>query len=151
MRAVILAAGQGQRLADPPGAAQCLRKWAEPRSFGTSSRPWRRSAVGSDNVVIVVGGVGQDQIRESVGTMVHDDVLVMNSDLFFHPALVSRLLAHKGNALLYDSGCGEEEQMKVRVTDGHLVEISKALPSDLVCGENVGMLNQQRDPLGGSP
>lgn len=123
------------------------------------------AAVGIDDVVMVVG-FGQDQIRESVGTMVryvvndrfaetnsmysfllarsllHDDVLVMNSDLFFHPALVARLLDQGGDALLYDSGSGdEEEQMKVRVAHGRLVEMSKALPSDQVCGENVGMLH----------
>jgi len=52
-------------------------------------------------------------------------VLVMNSDLFFHPALVARLLDQGGDALLYDSGSGdEEEQMKVRVSQGRLVEMS---------------------------
>jgi choline kinase len=75
-------------------------------------------------------------------SLVREDVLVMNSDLFFHPALVARLLDQGGDALLYDSGSGdEEEQMKVRVSDGRLVEMSKALPSDQVCGENVGMLH----------
>ena len=163
MQAVILAAGQGQRLADPRGRPKCLRK--------VGGAPLVRhqldalAAVGIDDVVIVVG-FGQDQIRESVGTMVryvvndrfaetnsmysfllarslvHDDVLVMNSDLFFHPALVARLLDRAGDALLYDSGSGdEEEHMKVRVRHGRLVEMSKTLPSDLVCGENVGMLH----------
>ena len=162
MQAVILAAGQGQRLADPRGRPKCLRQ--------VGGAPLVRhqldalAAVGIDDVVIVVG-FGQDQIRESVGTMVryvvndrfaetnsmysfllarslvHDDVLVMNSDLFFHPALVARLLDQGGDALLYDSGSGdEEEHMKVRVTHGRLVEMSKTLPSDQVCGENVGIL-----------
>ena len=163
MQAVILAAGQGRRLADPHGRPKCLRE--------VGGTPLLRhqldalAAVGIDDVVIVVG-FGQDQIRESVGTMVRyvvndrfaetnsmysfllarsliqDDVLVMNSDLFFHPALVARLLDQGGDALLYDSGSGdEEEQMKVRVSQGRLVEMSKVLPSDLVCGENVGMLH----------
>ena len=162
MQAVILAAGQGQRLADPRGRPKCLRQ--------VGGAPLVRhqldalAAVGIDDVVIVVG-FGQDQIRESVGTMVryvvndrfaetnsmysfllarsvvHDDVLVMNSDLFFHPALVARLIDQGGDALLYDSGSGdEEEHMKVRVTHGRLVEMSKTLPSDQVCGENVGIL-----------
>jgi len=162
VQAVILAAGQGQRLADPRGRPKCLRQ--------VGGAPLVRhqldalAAVGIDDVVIVVG-FGQDQIRESVGTMVryvvndrfaetnsmysfllarsvvHDDVLVMNSDLFFHPALVARLLGQGGDALLYDSGSGdEEEHMKVRVTHGRLVEMSKTLPSDQVCGENVGIL-----------
>jgi L-glutamine-phosphate cytidylyltransferase len=163
MQAVILAAGQGRRLADPHGRPKCLRE--------VGGSPLLRhqldalAAVGIDDVVIVVG-FGQDQIRESVGTMVRyvvndrfaetnsmysfllarslvrEDVLVMNSDLFFHPALVARLLDQDGDALLYDSGSGdEEEQMKVRVSRGRLIEMSKALPSDLVCGENVGMLH----------
>ena len=163
MQAVILAAGQGRRLADPHGRPKCLRE------VGGAPLVWHQlealAEVGIDDVVIVVG-FGQDQIRESVGTMVryvvndrfaetnsmysflltrsliHEDVLVMNSDLFFHPALVARLLDQSGDALLYDSGSGdEEEQMKVRVARGRLVEMSKALPSDLVCGENVGMLH----------
>jgi len=163
VQAVILAAGEGRRLADPHGRPKCLRE--------VGGAPLVRhqldalAEVGIDDVVIVVG-FGQDQIRESVGTMVRyvvndryaetnsmysfllarslvqDDVLVMNSDLFFHPALVARLLDHGGDALLYDSGSGdEEEQMKVRVSHGRLVEMSKALASDLVCGENVGMLH----------
>ena len=69
------------------------------------------------------------------------DVIVMNSDLYFHPALLVRLRELEGDALLYDSASGEEdEQMKVRVDHGRLVEMSKVMRSDRVCGENVGML-----------
>jgi len=122
------------------------------------------AAAGVNDVVIVVG-FGEDQIRESAGTavryvvndrfdetnsmysfllaqdMVHEDAIVMNSDLFFHPALLARLLEFDGDALLYDSSSGEEdEQMKVRVAGGRLVEMSKAMRRDRICGENVGIL-----------
>ncbi|MDX6359285.1 MAG: hypothetical protein QOH37_2339 [Nocardioidaceae bacterium] len=120
--------------------------------------------VGVRDVVIVVG-YEQQQVRDVVGRgaryvvndrfvqtnsmysfllahrAVDQDVIVMNSDLFFHPDLPARLCERQGNALLYDSRSGEDpEHMKVRVADGHLVEMSKVMPRARVSGENVGML-----------
>lgn len=162
VQAVILAAGQGQRLRDRRGRPKCLRTVG-----GVSLVEHQLMAlaqVGINDVVIVVG-FEQEQIRESVGPsaryvlnerfaetnsmysfllsldLIHDDVIVMNSDLYFHPALPAWLQGLQGDALLYDSGSGEEdEQMKVRVDHGRLVEMSKVMRSDRICGENVGML-----------
>ena len=162
MQAVILAAGQGQRLRDRRGRPKCLRK------VGGLSLVEHQllslAQVGITDVVIVVG-FEQEQIRDSVGTsaryvlndrfaetnsmysfllsldLVHDDVIVMNSDLYFHPALPAWLRGLQSDALLYDSASGEEdEQMKVRVDHGRLVEMSKVMRRDRICGENVGML-----------
>lgn len=162
MQAVILAAGQGCRLADPLGRPKCLRELG-----GVPLVHHQLAAlaeVGIDDIVIVVG-YRQDQIRTSVGTaarfvvndrycetnsmysfllaggLVHDDLIVMNADVFFHPELLGRLLARDGDALLYDSGSGDEdEEMKVHVVRGVLVEMSKVMRRDRANGENVGIL-----------
>jgi choline kinase len=56
------------------------------------------------------------------------------------------LLAADGDALLYDASTGDEdEQMKVHVRDGSLVEMSKTLPPERVSGENVGILRLSRE------
>ena len=75
-----------------------------------------------------------------------DDLLVMNSDIFCDPRMFQVLLAADGDALLYDASSGDEdEQMKVHVRDGALVEMSKALPPGRVSGENVGILRLSRE------
>ena len=75
------------------------------------------------------------------GQRVHDDVLVLNSDVFLHPALLAQLVEVGGDALLYDSTSGhEDEHMKVSISDGLLVEMSKEMPDEDVSGENVGVL-----------
>lgn len=162
MQAIILAAGQGQRLRDRHGRPKCLREVG-----GVPLVTHQLAAlaeVGIDDVVIVVG-YEQDQVRDAVGTAaryvvnerfsetnsmysfllasgeVQDDVIIMNADLFFHPALPGRLQEIEGDALLFDSNSGsDDEHMKVEVIDGLLVEMSKVMDLGGVCGENVGML-----------
>jgi choline kinase len=163
MQGVILAAGQGQRLRDPLGRPKCLQ-----RLGGVPLVHHQINALanaGVDDVVIVVG-YQQAQVRQSVGAAaryvvndrytetnsmysfllaadaVDEDVVVMNSDLFFHPELPARLLELDGDALLYDSTSGgEDEHMKVQVANGHLVEMSKVMDGTRVSGENLGMLH----------
>jgi choline kinase len=66
---------------------------------------------------------------------------VLNCDVFLHPALLARLVEADGDALLYDSTSGhEDEHMKVSVSGGRLVRMSKEMPEDQVNGENVGVL-----------
>ena len=115
--------------------------------------------------VVMVVGFEQDQVREAVGTaaryavnerfaetnslcsflrarpLIEDDLLVMNADVLVDPPLVTRLAEHGGDALLYDSGSGEDdEHMKVAVEAGRLVEMAKDLPADRTDGENLGLL-----------
>lgn len=119
---------------------------------------------GIDDLTIVVG-YEQEQVRRSVGPCaryvsncdyartnsmysfllarpaVCDDVVVLNSDLFFHPDLLGLLLEGGEDALLYDARSGDEdEQMKVRLDGDRLVEMSKSLPDEHVSGENLGIL-----------
>jgi choline kinase len=122
------------------------------------------NGAGVDDVSIVVG-YEHEQVRSAVGTgvryvvnpwfaetnsmysfllagpVIHDDVVVMNSDLFFDPSMIAGLLEDDGDALLYDSDSGrDDEEMKVEVVDGHLVEMAKDLRANRVSGENVGIL-----------
>jgi choline kinase len=70
-------------------------------------------------------------------------LLIMNSDVLFHPLLLQRLLADKReNVLLADfaSGMGEEE-MKIRIdTDYRITAISKLIDPVDAQAENLGVL-----------
>jgi L-glutamine-phosphate cytidylyltransferase len=162
MQAMILAAGRGQRLSDRRGRPKCMREVAGLPLVHHQLAAL--AAVGVTDVVIVVG-YQQEQIRRSVGdraryvvndrfaetnsmysfmlghSLGDDDVLVINSDVFCHPAMFASLCETNADALLYDTGSGHEhEHMKIRARHGHLVEMSKTMPAALVAGENVGML-----------
>jgi L-glutamine-phosphate cytidylyltransferase len=162
VQALILAAGQGQRLSDRRGRPKCMREVAGVPLVHHQLAAL--AAVGVTDVVIVVG-YEQEQIRRSVGDraryvvndrfaetnsmysfmlgqrLIDDDVLVMNADVFCHPAMFASLREADGDALLYDGGSGhEDEQMKVHVERGYLVGMSKSMPTALGTGENVGIL-----------
>ena len=168
MRAVILAAGLGRRLGDPWGRPKCM---CEIGGWPLIHHQMAALARAQIRDVVVVVGHAQEQIRASLGATaryvvndrfaetnsmysfllagerlceergVCDDVVVLNSDLLFHPALLDRLFRAHGTALLYDSTSGDEaEHMKVRVEAGRLLEMSKAMSQGLTHGENLGML-----------
>lgn len=166
MQALILAAGVGHRLADPLDRPKCLREVG-----GVPLLHHQLTALAALDVldVLVVVGHKQARVRDSVGSwarfvvneryaetnsmysfllgerVLDEDLLVMNSDIFCAPTMFELLLEAEGDALLYDSSSGDEdEQMKVHVRDGALVEMSKALPRGRVSGENVGILKLTR-------
>lgn len=167
MQALILAAGVGSRLADALGRPKCLREVGEVPLLHHQLAAL--SAVDVMDVLVVVG-YQQARIRDSVGSWARfitneryaetnsmysfllgeraldEDLLVMNSDVFCDPGLFQLLLSADGDALLYDSSSGDdEEQMKVETRDGILVEMSKTLPPSRVSGENVGILRLTRE------
>jgi L-glutamine-phosphate cytidylyltransferase len=169
MQAMILAAGQGRRLGDRRGRPKCLR--AVGGAPLVHHQLAHLAAAGVTDVVIVVG-FGRDQIHAAVGNavryvvnkrfaetnsmvsfllgqrLIDDDVLVVNGDVFCHPDMFATLAEFDGDALLYDSGsAGEEEEMKVRIDSGRLVEMSKTLRAEFVAGENVGMLRFSRETV----
>jgi len=159
---VILAAGVGMRLRDRRGRPKCLQQVG-----GVPLVHHQLAAladVGVTDVTVVVGH-GETQVRAALGDTVgyvvnplfsetnsmysfllagqrvRDDVIVLNCDVFLHPTLVGRLVETDGDALLYDSSSGhEDEHMKVSISDGRLVEMSKEMPEERVCGENLGVL-----------
>ena len=166
MQAIILAAGAGLRLCDRKQRPKCLRKIGGRPLVHHQLRALARAGI--DDLTIVVG-YQQEQVRRAVGRYaryvanrdyartnsmysflltrpaVYDDVVVLNSDLFFHPDLLDLLLDAGVDALLYDARSGDEdEQMKVRLDGDRLVEMSKSLPDDQVSGENLGMLYLSR-------
>lgn len=170
MQALILAAGSGTRMADYEGSKpKCL--------YEVGGRPLiahqldALSQAGIDSVVIVVG-YRANQVRGMVngqatyvhneeyaytnslysfvlgGNRIEDDVLVLNSDVLLPPALVEYMATTPGNAFAYDSGSGDEaEHMKVRLRDGHLLEMAKQLPPAHTHGENLGLIRFERQAL----
>jgi L-glutamine-phosphate cytidylyltransferase len=167
VQALILAAGEGSRLVDPLGRPKCLREVGD-----TPLVHHQLTALASADVldVVIVVGYAQARVKDSVGSWarfvtnerfvetnsmysfmlgaraLEDDVLVMNSDVYCDPRMFQLLLAADGDAILYDSSSGDEdEQMKVQVHDGALVQMSKTLPPDRVGGENVGILKLARE------
>ena len=80
-----------------------------------------------------------------------DGFVVLNCDVLFHPELLARLLtAPFDDGLLIDfvdkqnNQLGDEE-MKVKVRDGRVVDISKKMDPSEADGENVGMVKFSRD------
>lgn len=80
-----------------------------------------------------------------------DGFVVLNCDVLFHPELLTRLLsAPFADGLLMDfvdtqnNQLGDEE-MKVKVRDGLVVDISKKMDPADADGENVGMVKFSRD------
>jgi choline kinase len=122
-----------------------------------------------DDIAIVVG-YGADRVRRACGPdveYVHNEIfdktnslyslwltrhlllegfVVMNSDVLFHPQLLKDLLtARHEDALLiaYTSECrgplGDEE-MKVKVRGGRVIDISKQMDPAEADGENLGIV-----------
>ncbi|HYP28697.1 MAG TPA: phosphocholine cytidylyltransferase family protein [Blastocatellia bacterium] len=167
MRAIILAAGRGARLGGIAGDdPKCLVKVGGltlmERQIATLK------LLGLDRITAVVG-FGAARVRTVCGGSVDyvenesfdrtnslyslwltrrdlsDGFVVLNSDVLVHPRLVQDLLAspHE-NALLIDyrdertAEYGDEE-MKVRVRDGRIIDISKEIAPASADGENVGI------------
>jgi choline kinase len=162
VQAVILAAGVGMRLRDRRGRPKALQPVG-----GVPLVHHQLAALtdaGINDITVVIGHAEQqmraalgDSVRYVVnpvfaetnsmysfllaGQRVHDDLIVLNCDVFLHPTLLRRLVEADGDALLYDSTSGhEDEHMKVSISDGRLVEMSKEMPDQQVDGENVGVL-----------
>jgi choline kinase len=126
-------------------------------------------AAGVDDIAVVVG-CQADRVRHSCGRGVHfiensrfaqtnslyslwlarplllDGFVVMNCDVLLHPQLLADLVtARHANALLlaYQDDDGApmgDEEMKVKVRRGRVVDMSKTMPPDEADGENVGVV-----------
>jgi choline kinase len=77
--------------------------------------------------------------------LLHDGFVVMNCDVLFHPQMLEDLITSRHeDALLIayqddDEPLGDEE-MKVKVRRGRVVDMSKTLPPAEADGENVGIV-----------
>jgi choline kinase len=165
MRGIILAAGRGTRLNGTKGdMPKCLVTVGGETLLSRNVRILR--AAGIRDITIVVG-CAADTVRRSTPDVTFVEnaqfaetnslyslwlsrhhlaggFIVMNCDVLVHPQLVVDLLTSKyEDALLLayrDDGTpyGDEE-MKVRVRCGRVVDISKTMAPDDADGENLGI------------
>ena len=168
MKGVILAAGKGSRLNGTAGdKPKCLVEAGGVTLIERQIQVLR--AAGLDDIVVVVG-CQADRVREVCGprvtyvensrfaetnslyslwtarALLYRGFVVLNCDVLFHPALLDDLLAtHHDAALLIDyrapgqAPYGEEE-MKVRVRGGRVVDMSKTMDPADADGENLGIV-----------
>jgi choline kinase len=167
VRAIILAAGRGSRIQAVIGEhPKCLARIGASTLLERQVRAL--NAYGIDRITVVVGYLG-DQIealsqrrfevrynpafastnslyslwlaRDLFGA----GIVVLNGDVLFHPQLLADLLTarYEDAALIAAKGAGtvySDEEMKVRVRGGLIVDMSKALTTDESDGENIGIL-----------
>jgi len=166
MRGIILAAGTGTRF---NGAVhpKCLATFDERTLINIQLATLR--ACGITDITVVVG-FAADSVRVACGPQVRfventhyrktnslyslwlarrvldQGFVVMNCDVLFHPSmLVDLLTARHENALLVaypgpDDAEMSDEEMKVCVRRGLVVDIDKNLPRRRTDGENVGIV-----------
>lgn len=168
MRGIILAAGKGARLNGTAGdRPKCLLRVGDITLVERQIDSLR--AVGIDDVAVVVG-CQADVVRRICGPglgfvensrfaetnslyslwlarpLLTDGFVVMNCDVLFHPQLLDDLIASRHeDALLVayqddDRSPLGDEEMKVKVRRGRVVDISKTLAADDADGENLGIV-----------
>jgi choline kinase len=168
MKGIILAAGKGLRLNGASGnTPKCLIKIGECSLLERQVHSLR--ALGIEDIVVIVG-YEAERVQQSCDAAIRfvknpfyeqtnslmslwlardylsEGFVVLNSDVLFHPQLLARLLhASCEDALLIEScetsltPLGDEE-MKVQVEAGRVIDISKTLDSEKVSGENLGIV-----------
>jgi len=166
MRAIILAAGKGARL-EPANQepVKCLVKLGGTTLIEHQLGYLRASGI-SDIAVVV--GFQAERIRCACGREIAyienpifaetnsmyslwlarhcfgNGFVVLNSDVFFHPQLLSDLLTTKHeDAILISYRNGTkygDEEMKVKVQGENLLDISKSMDPEEADGENVGIV-----------
>ncbi len=163
MQALILAAGCGSRLGKiTEETHKCLLQIGRHPIIDHQLRALSEAGVGPVAIVI---GYCADQIQETVGIRaeyinnprwsstnslhsfflardwVKGPVVILNSDVLFHPEILNRVMSVEGDAIAYDSSSGNApEHMKIRVVDGQVIDMSKEMEANLTSGENVGIL-----------
>jgi choline kinase len=164
---IILAAGKGSRLNGTAGdKPKCLLRVGGRTLVERQIETLR--AAGIDDIAVVVG-CQSDGVRRTCGSgiryvenarfaqtnslyslwlarpLLADGFVVMNCDVVLHPQLLVDLAtARHENALLIAYQDGEtllgDEEMKVRVRRGRVVDISKTMAPEDADGENVGVV-----------
>jgi choline kinase len=166
LRAIILAAGKGLRLeltdAEP---AKCLLKVGGTTLIERQLAYLRAAGIGE---IALVVGFQAERIRRVCGSQVEyienpifaetnsmyslwlarhffaGGFVVLNSDVLFHPQLLNDLLTARHEDAILVSYRNEtkygNEEMKVKVRGGYVLDISKSMDADSADGENVGMV-----------
>lgn len=165
MKAIILAAGKGTRLDGAAVKPKCLVEIG-----GSTLLHRQIETLKSLDIkkIVVVVGFGADGIREECGNEVtfvenirfaetsslyslwlakdhlSEGFVVLNCDVLFHPQMLADLLgsSHPDALLLSDTEIASlgDEEMKVKVKDQLVVDISKVMDPSEADGENVGVV-----------
>ena len=167
MKAIILAAGKGTRLDGAAVKPKCL---VEVGGETLLHRQLEALHAANIKQIVVVVGFGADSIRADCDNTVEfvenkdfattsslyslwlardylsDGFVVLNSDVLFHPQMLANLLDSSiDDALLISmtehqkAPLGDEE-MKVKLLNGMIVDISKEMDPLEADGENVGIV-----------
>jgi choline kinase len=167
MKAIILAAGKGTRLNGVDLKPKCLFEVGGETLLDRQIATLRELQI---NDIVIVLGFEAERIRrryehaasfvtntrfEETSSMYSlwlakehllDGFVVLNCDVLFHPQLLARLLSSPfADALLIDlvdkhnNHLGDEE-MKVKLRDGLVVDIRKDMDPAEADGENVGIV-----------
>jgi choline kinase len=176
MRGIILAAGKGSRLNGTAGESpKCLVKVGQ-ISLVERQIEVLRSA-GITDITIVVG-CQADRVRKACGhgvtyienaryaqtnslyslwmarPLLYDGFVVLNCDVLFQPVLLEDLLGSRHrDALLLDYRRGDsapygDEEMKVKVQGGRVLDMSKDMDPAEATGENLGIVKFSADGAG---
>jgi len=167
MKGIILAAGKGSRLNGTAGdKPKCLVEAGGLTLIERQLQVLERAGI--DDLVVVVG-CQADRVRAVCGTgvayvensrfaetnslyslwtaraLLYEGFVVLNCDVLFHPGLLDDLLAthHDAALLMAYRQPGQQfgdEEMKVKVRGGRVVDMSKAMPADEADGENLGIV-----------
>ncbi|HZR22932.1 MAG TPA: phosphocholine cytidylyltransferase family protein [Vicinamibacterales bacterium] len=168
MRGIILAAGKGSRLNGTAGdKPKCLVRVGDRTLLERQIDTLRAAGIG--DIAVVVGcqaesvrlqcGGGITYIENSrfaqtnslyslwlARPLLDEGFVVMNCDVLFHPQLLTDLVTSRyADALLIayqedDSEPLGDEEMKIKVRRGRVVDMSKTMPADEADGENLGIL-----------
>ena len=168
MRGIILAAGKGSRLNGTAGdKPKCLVSVGGTTLLDRQVRALRQAGIRD---VAVVVGCQADRVRTECGrgvryiensrfadtnslyslwmarALLTDGVVVLNCDVLFHPDLLRDLVASRHDAALLvdyrkagDPPYGEEE-MKVQVRSGRVIDMAKTLDAGSSDAENLGVV-----------
>ncbi len=168
MRGIILAAGKGSRLNGTAGESpKCLVEAGGMTLLERQIRTLQRAGI--EDVTVVVG-CQSDRVRQACGhgityvenaryaqtnslyslwmarPLLGEGFVVLNCDVLFHPVLLDDLLSSRHeNALLLayreaDQPAFGDEEMKVKVRCGRVVEMSKTMDPAEADGENLGIV-----------
>lgn len=167
MKAIILAAGKGTRLDSTSVKPKCLVEIGGSTLLQRQINALRGLNI---RKIVVVVGFAADRIRQECGNEISfvenihfaktsslyslwlardhlaEGFVVLNSDVLFHPQLLANLLVSSCDAALLVSKTENEsnpmgdEEMKVKVKEDLVVDISKDIDPLEADGENVGIV-----------
>jgi choline kinase len=168
MTGVILAAGKGSRLTGTAGdKPKCLVDAGGVTLIERQMRALRHAGIRD---IVVVVGCAAERVRSACGdgvtfvenirfaetnslyslwtarALLRDGFVVLNCDVLFHPALLDALLTthHDAALLMAYREAGQppfgDEEMKIKVRGGRVLEISKTMDPAEADGENLGIV-----------